>query len=1436
MSHLCKLVGRAASRSHRRSLLGFAFGLLCLMSAPSVRAGWTELAAVPKVGDDDVIRDISFIDDQHGWALVAGIFFDNHFYRTEDGGNTWIPLTDDPTDLTTIPRARLKMFDANTGYLMPHNSFEDPTFYRLSNNGATRTPITVPFTDEVTAFYFVDSQTGWISGNGFPTPPGRIATTINGGDNWTYQTTPALPTGTQIYDIFFVDAQHGWACGGQGVILRTEDGGTTWELARVESAAQLNAIRFADGTTGWCVGGNGTILYSNNGGVNWYPQKSGIAEPIIDLEVFTPRHVMAVAGSNLKGRVISTTNAGAVWNPENTPTEEPLTTLERNGNRVWAGGGVAISGTANKLFTRTVNPGSDTGDQPFIVARDLPGATAGVNFEFALEALNGAPPYTWIPISSLPPGIQLTGNLLSGSPQASGDFPFTIQVSDSASGTDQRVFTLKVSATALALLPSQLPHGTHRKKYEEPLDIQGGVAPLTWRVDYGALPPGMILDSKGVIAGVPFETGTYQFIVEVTDSNSLPQRANEFYSITIDPLEESGWEVLHSNNTILGVRAFSEKDALAFGAGGFLYETHSGGRVWKLRDMGWGYIGLQSWVGDKGWIYAESGLFYTEDRGATFVARDKPLGTMNKMIFKDELHGWTVGFGVGITNDGGRSWSYVPEFGLTIDMWDLQNGLLSNNGNVLKETTDGGFTWTPYVIPGFNGAGDPPGGSSDAMGALLLRGQRGWAYSNVLRNDIDRKRSIFDSVDQGSNWTRAGLSGFGYFNTIQFLDDNLTGWVSGLFNPEINWTIDGGHTWNAVSFYVGTIGMFMYDVHFFNANVGWAPVNVQGRTYYLNPNTLAITDTEGSIWGSTDGGRTYEPQYGWPIEVPRVDENSGVYTIGMFGPTITDAQFLDPLNGYALGTNPVDTAFPLQRQSRLYRTSTGGARWELVGIYPTILKNFAFRTPTSGFAVASGVGYLLETRDRGSTILDRTDISPEGTGVPPGPQLVEWMDVAFADDLVGWAIALRKTDPGDVVGKRQVIRTDDGGRTWGKVSQDPSVVAGNDWHFHVLDRMHLWRFRNQFPVVDASVDGGLTWTPRNPVGLPFPNPIKKLVFSTTENGYMLINDHSLMTTINGGMTWQGPFDLGSNRITKDLLMVNCAQGWIGGVSDQTNPDLGRATLWPSDLSGEFTTVTLSLNKYRHEVTRLAAADSNNIYAFGSFGLVMKYSGATGNMEITNANALPDARTGQPFSQLLAVIHSTGDLTWDNCGASLPPGLSINDQGEIAGTPTAAGSFRFIIAVRDEAGRIASKAFTLRVEPETGPTIDTGATLPGGDQGVDYSTDLVASGTEGPYIWTLAEGTLPPGLTLYPWGTIGGLPTTPGSFSFTLRVTDGQPTPGSTTRFFTMSVAGQFADNGPTPVDILKYLLGITNDPAGLDVNADGQIDSADVVRRLNDQN
>ncbi|MGC1449534.1 MAG: hypothetical protein WA830_05790 [Candidatus Sulfotelmatobacter sp.] len=73
---------------------------------------------------------------------------------------------------------------------------------------------------------------------------------------------------------------------------------------------------------------------------------------------------------------------------------------------------------------------------------------------------------------------------------------------------------------------SELPETYPRGSYEVRFRAHGGVPVLHWRLEKGALPPGIKLEDDGLLHGQAERTGEFQFTVSVTDSGK-PQQAVE---------------------------------------------------------------------------------------------------------------------------------------------------------------------------------------------------------------------------------------------------------------------------------------------------------------------------------------------------------------------------------------------------------------------------------------------------------------------------------------------------------------------------------------------------------------------------------------------------------------------------------------------------------------------------------------------------------------------------------------------------------------------------------------------------------------------------------------------------------------------------------------------------------------------------------------------
>ncbi len=108
---------------------------------------------------------------------------------------------------------------------------------------------------------------------------GILLESSDGGATWTRRLLAVKPS---VADMTFVDATHGWilasdsqslgleSSSGHGtVVLRTSDGGATWQSANLGkiSVAGLTSLAFSDANHGWAMGD--MVLKTSDGGATW---------------------------------------------------------------------------------------------------------------------------------------------------------------------------------------------------------------------------------------------------------------------------------------------------------------------------------------------------------------------------------------------------------------------------------------------------------------------------------------------------------------------------------------------------------------------------------------------------------------------------------------------------------------------------------------------------------------------------------------------------------------------------------------------------------------------------------------------------------------------------------------------------------------------------------------------------------------------------------------------------------------------------------------------------------------------------------------------------------------------------------------------------------------------------------------------------------------
>lgn len=188
---------------------------------------------------------------------------------------------------------------------VPHETLiDDPSLWNIGDTVHLRAvwDATNIGTSTILATHFPSASVGYACGSN-----GSIFKTTDGGSTWTRQTTGLT---YELYAVDFVNATTGFVCGELGTVLVTTDGGASWTVIDTGITADLKGIYFSDASNGVACGSAGAIIRTTNGGLTWTEITTTATNDFNAVAMLSNGFLVAVGH---KGQFYVSTDAGLTW-------------------------------------------------------------------------------------------------------------------------------------------------------------------------------------------------------------------------------------------------------------------------------------------------------------------------------------------------------------------------------------------------------------------------------------------------------------------------------------------------------------------------------------------------------------------------------------------------------------------------------------------------------------------------------------------------------------------------------------------------------------------------------------------------------------------------------------------------------------------------------------------------------------------------------------------------------------------------------------------------------------------------------------------------------------------------------------------------------------------------------------------------------------------
>jgi photosystem II stability/assembly factor-like uncharacterized protein len=589
-------------------------------------------------------------------------------------------------------------------------------------------------------------------------------------NGWFWQN--PYPHGAHLNKVQFISSSTGWAVGNDGLVLKTTDGGASWQENFTGSVFyELTDIQFFDLNNGVAAGtddfsGDGIMLKSTDGGESW-TLLNGSIDYVKAISFINPDIGYAAADE-----IYKTTDGGNTWNE----------VLYANGDfhDVYA-----ILNNVTAVGFNGIYRSTDGGANWVLQASGLNTYLSGIhlfdnNYGIVigssgtiLKTTNGG--ITWL---SIPSGTTktLTGISFSGTAAGviCGEDGIILKTTDGGNN-----WTIQASGTNRLLRSislSNLNNGTAVADYGTIIRTTNGGA--SWFSISKLFTTALLYGISSVNSSVATAAGRDGEIIRTTNGGSTWVA------------QQSG--VASNLNNV----SFSDADkGMVVGDSGTILYTTNGGENW-IRWNSTTIINLYAvhFIKNTNIAYAAGygHILKTTDGGINWTqiySEPTPLFSMN---FINENTGFVAGSRVLKTTNGGVSWiTSEINSGIIINavsFSDENHGAMAGNtgeGSIIFLTTNGGVSWEYDFF------------SSQDMYGIYRSGINDIFAAGGGKNGEGSRGEIHHSTDGGNTWTLQYISVHRFFG-LSFLNSQY-GYVVGE-EGTILWTNNGGVPVELISF------------------------------------------------------------------------------------------------------------------------------------------------------------------------------------------------------------------------------------------------------------------------------------------------------------------------------------------------------------------------------------------------------------------------------------------------------------------------------------------------------------------------------------------------------------------------------------------------------------------------------------------------------------